>query len=654
MATLQEILAHPDFKGLPDTEKQKALSELIPGFGDLPQAEQMKGMAEIMGRVSQPPIAQPAPQSPQTGPAETSNIPSIKELASMAYENSPIPGFVDTAKLVSMPFRPSSYQGMGEALEKPVMSSEGIGGQLGRGMLNTLPMAGALAGGAVGTLAGAGIMSPVLGAAGTGLGYGIGARAQKLLQTYLGLYEPKSLTEEWKQTAQEVGTGIKAFMQGESGTKMLTMAGAPLAGQFAKSGTKGDTARLGQQMVEEGKMPISPDLYAPSKPAKFMQWTTDNIIPGGSIIANYRRKAVNDTISQMRQDFVEAAGLPNPFTPLKEAKAVKNKAYENFIAEGSGAPIQFSNTAKFIEENFNSPALQTSGTLKEKVNNFYEKLNATTEENVLLGDQSKYRTKRQMETTTGEPKDIFSDLMVDMENLKSQGWQPQGVGYASVNDLNDLLPYIWSKTKSAAKMGKEKNQYQKLTEESIQLRNGLKDAIDADLGIHEVDTGAKVLEALNVARDAQKNMASLGKAKYLEKLLQDSTTWNPATQHWDFQAGKFYSEVIKKQETLRNMFPDEFGIIMRFAEKSKLASGDIARMSSKPAWKQAIEIALGGGTLAAIVANPILAVPLGFSAFSAYSLMNPSGMLRKHLTTGIKPPTLTKETIKLGVMNQEE
>jgi len=590
----------------------------------LDEPEQPKGGKWVLDE----PVA-----TPQGGPAETSNVPSIKELASMAYENTPIPGFVDTAKLVSMPFRPSSYQGMGEALEKPVMSSEGIGGQLGRGMLNILPMAGMLAGGAAGTMAGVGVMSPVLGAAGAGLGHGIGERAQKLLQTYLGLYEPKSLTEEMKQTAKAVGTGTKAFMQGESGMKMLTMAGAPLAGQFAKSGTKGDTARLGQQMVEEGGMPLSPDLYAPSKPAKFMQWATDNIIPGGSIIANYRRKAVNDTISQMRQDFVEAAGLPNPFTPLKEAKAVKNKAYENFIAEGSGAPIQFSNTAKFIEENLNSPALNTSGTLKQKVLDFNQKI-------------------RQGE----KPEMLFSREEVPANQLEIYDAlaNPQGTATATVTELNDLLPYIWSRTKSTAKMGKEKNQYQKLTEESIQLRNGLKEAIDADLGIHEVDTGAKVLEALNVARDAQKNMASLGKAKYLEKFLQDSTTWNPATQHWDFQAGKFYSEVMKKQETLRNMFPDEFGTIMRFAEKSKLASGDIARMSSKPSWKQAIEIGLGGGAGAAIYSNPMLAVPLGFPAFAAYSLMNPSGTLRKYLTTGIKPPTLTKETIKLGIMNKED
>jgi hypothetical protein len=229
-----------------------------------------------------------------------------------------------------------------------------------------------------------------------------------------------------------------------------------------------------------------------------------------------------------------------------------------------------------------------------------------------------------------------------------------GGGAATVKEVNDLLPYIWSKTKSTAKMGKEKNQYAKLTQESIDYRNGLNEAINSDLKFHEVETGSNVLEALNIAKGKVKDMAELSKAKYLENLLQSSTTWNPTTQSWDFQAGKFYSDVMKKSELLQTKFPDEFGNIMRFAEKAKLASGDISRLSPKPMWQQATNIGIGGGALGAVYANPILSVPLGFSALAAWSLMNPSGTVRKLLTTGIKPPTLTKETMKLGVMKGEE
>lgn len=582
------------------------------------------------GWVLDEPTAAPAPVP--IAPATTDPMAVAKELGGALYEGSPLPGLVDTAKLVSMPFRPSSYAGISEAWEKPVLSSEGIGGQLAKGALNVLPMAGALIGGATGVLAGGGIMSPVLGTAGTGLGYGIGERAQKLLQTYFGLYEPKSLKEEWKQTANAVGTGAKAFMQGESGTKMLTMAGAPLAGRFSKQTPEGDTARLGARMVEEGNMPISPDLYNPTPINKFLQWTTDNIIPGGNILANQKRQVVNKTISQMRQDFVEAAGLPNPFTPLKEAKAVKNKAYETFIAEGSGTPIQFPNTAKFIEENINSPALQTSGTLKDKVLEFNRKISTPKKEMLFKPEE-----------VPANQREVYDYLANSTSG-----------GAATVNELNDLLPYIWSRTKSTAQMGKNKNQYQKLTEESVNFRNGLKDAIDSDLGVYEVETGSKVLESLNIARQSTKDMASLGKAKYLEKLLESCTDWNPKTQHWDFQAGKFYSMVTKRKESLQNSYPDEFGSIMNFAEKAKLASGDIARMSPKPAWQQAANIGITGGALGAVYASPILAVPLGFSTFAAWSLMNPTGTVRKLLTTGIKPPTLTKEIIKLGVMKGEE
>lgn len=392
---------------------------------------------------------------------------------------------------------------------------------------------------------------------------------------------------------------------------------APFAAKLAEN----PTAKLGQEMVDAG-IPLSPDVYAPTKTAKVSQWITDTFLPG-SAIANQRRKELVNAMSQMREDFISGLGMPNPATPLAESKKLEKAAYQVFNQEGKGLQIPFENTAKFIADNAEQPAAQTSKFWKTTVNDFYNKV------------QPK---KGQM---LFSPEEVPANQRAVYDYL-AEGADTGIPGNATINDVNEILANLWPR--------KGADTYEKMTQATVDLRNGLKDAINADLAAYDSLKGTQVLELLDKARQTVKDTAELRKSKIIEKFLSNATTFNPETQQMVFNPGKFYSDITKNADFLQRKLPDQFNNILAFAEKSKLAATDYARMGPKNSIQQAVDIGTLGGGLAAGIMNPILTVPLGFQAIAAYSLMNPSGVIRKWLTTGIKPPKLLKEGVKLGIM----
>jgi hypothetical protein len=95
-------------------------------------------------------------------------------------------------------------------------------------------------------------------------------------------------------------------------------------------------------------------------------------------------------------------------------------------------------------------------------------------------------------------------------------------------------------------------------------------------------------------------------------------------------------------DKLRAMLPDIEKLGKYQAAGSQLSPGRL--LSSSPTGS-------AYGVIGAVAGQPLLALPVGAEAGLAYSIMNPSGVFRKWLTTGLKLP---KIPAKMGIMKTEE
>jgi len=97
---------------------------------------------------------------------------------------------------------------------------------------------------------------------------------------------------------------------------------------------------------------------------------------------------------------------------------------------------------------------------------------------------------------------------------------------------------------------------------------------------------------------------------------------------------------------------DQVKTFENFGKKTFLAIGDMAKYGKSSKFGEMLQGAstLGGAYTTSqgdiFSGAAMIAVPAMFSSIVAKSLMNPTGALRKWLTTGIKPPRLIQEAVK--------
>lgn len=380
MANLQEIIAHPDFQGLPDAEKQKALVELIPGFGDLPQEEQMKGMAEIMGRVSQPQPAAPVQTPPQAPTDYTSE--SLGQ------------------------FQPGNI---------PEIAKQAATSELGQGFINQLPVAGMMVGGTAGGLLGGPIGAPV----GAALGAGIGQAGRGLVQESLGIRPPQLPMQNWADIGRESMFGAGAEMAGPLLAKGVQKVISPFAASTAERMATDESVKAAQQLVQAGA-PISPDIINPSRTAKFFNWLTEKVWPASSMVAK-KRASLQDTANALQEEFVNSRGLYNT------SKGGVNQAWENWVnmAGGAEAPYELPKTLEIITQASKKPfAMELKAGEEVPVGAFWKKYASTFKQSLEENGQ----------VTVQEIRDLLNVLNPTGAKGAERTWRMK-IGDAIMEDL---------------------------------------------------------------------------------------------------------------------------------------------------------------------------------------------------------------------------
>lgn len=473
-------------------------------------------------------------------------------------------------------------------------------GEFGKGVVNQLPTVGMMAGGTIGTAAGGGVMSPVLGVAGAGLGAGIGAGARDWINEGLGITPPKSPAENWQNMGKEAAFGAGAEMAGPLISKGIQKVISPFAGKVTERMAADPSIKAAQDLVEKGA-PISPEVIAGTKTSRFFDWLAEKIWPANAVMAG-RRQSLQPLADGLKSEFVTSRGL------YDTSKGGVNQAWENWVnlAGGTEAPYELPKTLQALNDASKKP--------------FAMQMKTTTD---AAGNQ----------VTESVPLGVFwkkyASTLKDTLETK---------GHATVQDIRDILNVL---NPTGAK-GAERT-----------ARMKIGDALMSDLG---ASGNQEMVDALSNARDLARlqriagplqsifNRATIPAAKAGEE-----TAFSPANfvNLWNQQRGKFLDN--------KNYSAEDIRVIDAFADKMKALVPDLA-MGSKftpPTSLGGISqfnlenpLAVGAG----VYKFPALSVPVGMDTMLAYSLMNKNGIMRKFLTTGFKPPTLsTKIGIQKGM-----
>lgn len=446
-------------------------------------------------------------------------------------------------------------------------------------------------GGIPGALAGSRVGAALGGIAGSGLGAGIGESVSQLIQGY----------SDYGKTADEVLSGAKGQLFGEGVTALAGPVLKPVLSPFAakmSSAVEGSKAWLGQKMVESG-IPISPSSYAPSGASRLFQWVTDNILPG-RMWANSYRNDISEGIMKMRADLIEKElGMISPFESHAKLSGAKKQAWSDFLQTAGGPDVRIPIPA------------------------------AREIMDVHLGSSDVATDPLWSRIGKGKGTGFINDLF-------------QKGGVLTFREFNDLRSKLWSN-------------YAKLTPAQKSIRGRLKEALDNDLSLFEEQSGNAVLEASSKAYEAFGNLREFGTSRWLERLLDGATEFDKAGQRYEFFPAKFDKIFRNNEDRLRaTLTPEQFKNLNAFRQKALLSTSDLAKKDLTRG-----EVPMLGGTAAGAAAatyfQPWLAVPLGFQTIVARSVMNPSGWVRKWLTTGLTPPSMpmTREVLKVGSMMRD-
>lgn len=362
---------------------------------------------------------------------------------------------------------------------------------------------------------------------------------------------------------------------------------SPVAGRIPslKLGGKSMTPegrRLLQTSREKG-LPLSPDVIVDSP---LTNWTRKLLdIPGtpGNLAANRQRGKLAKMVMDARNEFIEDT-LKMPKASRETAAALKETetaAYEAVATAAGGKETRYAvpNLKEFLDSEI--------------------KLTGSSE--------------------------LKDTLMKARKELAENG----NLEFGMIQDL----------------MAKKYRNFGKLGDEQKIVREELKRALEKDLATINEATDSAVKIAQDKAKQATINKASANASIYIEGLLNRATKYNEITGETMFHPALFKREFERAIPTLKKKLPfgktgeEKINLMRQFADEMEKLSVDLSRKSKGKEMNLFEKLAVGGGIGTFATYNPLtaagIAVPAGFQAIMANSMMKPNGIIKRWLTEGI-------------------
>lgn len=383
-----------------------------------------------------------------------------------------------------------------------------------------------------------------------------------------------------------------------------------------KVGGKGLTedAKIVAQLAKEKGLPLSASSITPTKTAKAFEFIGEALPPGKGW-ANLKRQKLQEGLAKMMDD--AAGSLP-----------VRAEKFEVGTAIGQGIK-------------------QAKKTLKGKEAAAYKKWEGALGDKPKLMDNVTQVIGDLKETATG-------DMRAWLETYSKKGTE------WSVSDIDAFQKQIWTKMGSASREGgelfsalkkdvgpeltvlledaKEQGKLLRAFSANDTVRRVMrKYASDPENAIREMfKTGN--LDDINIIKSAlDKDTWNMARSRFVENLF-DASIELIGTQR-AFNPQKFSDLFNKYQRQIRQVMPEKYDDLDKFAKLSKASVADLNRMKMSDTMKTWQTVATGGLGYGAIT-NPLVIVPAGLSFGIAKSIMNPKGWMKNWLTEGINVPSI--------------
>ena len=435
------------------------------------------------------------------------------------------------------------------------------------------------------------------------------------------------------------GAGMKGLQDQLMGTSVANLAERALAPNLAKMTPQDLNVSA---FAKQNKLPMQPSDIVDSKISKSLEWVGDSTVTG-DMLTNYYRRKLGENLKGMVEDVSQK--LPNLtdkgttgnvlMEGIKEAKQGVRAATQEAYAKKSSVLLELGD-GKMADGTVSKPL---------EMSNFIETANkyryALPEDHPIrqflasIGDRSGVEGGKSTIKTgmTGKEVDEFTN------QIWGKTWkdkQTRAIGFdlwdAVEKDLVKEEPYIWSTIKNAKDIKKlEKDFLANPTVRAIgrKFAQGNPDQLIPSLfrsgNIEEVNT---ILKAL------PQEAAEIAKERFVQNILDTSV------KDGVFNPDKFLGTYSVYRDQIKNVMPEIGQNLDLLAETMRRSLKDVKAGDRPFNFGSFLKMGGSGGAapLAASVMGPVgWVVPEGFSMMLAHSLRSPTGVLKKWLTTGLKP-----------------
>ena len=396
----------------------------------------------------------------------------------------------------------------------------------------------------------------------------------------------------FRKLTEEVAQPIAGKMTEAWGPEIGTVAGTAIEASPLLLGLKG---RKGKAFTTKEQMQINlaKEGFPISKGTLLEK--VAKTIPPGSRFFKKQREVLNEVVLESNKQFVtEELGLPSPQL-RPQLKGMQTEAWGKLReAMPKDQLVKAPNIEKWINENLS--ALPRSE--KWLTNNLQNFINEVIETN----------------------------------------------GFVKYHRLTDLPGTLWGKN------------YNKLPP-ALKARLGeLRQALGDDFQYLQQNTGTmaipRVYDLFEGAMETSKLGHRINLSSFIEKLLNESTTFNAEREIGIFNPAQFKSKIEANMGRMQSMLPKGSeipGLVQNYADKMMLTAQDLATLAKeKGAMGELVNkagqiVTRGSPAILGPLAtqNPMLAgglaVPWGFETAMAHSLAHPRGWLRKFVFRETRP-----------------